>query len=305
MSAKNCVFTQFIGPSETGDLQTIYERLQNGTFQLNFDNFYLIFQHSPTHYDIMQKEIENLKFVQVINLEFIDSLENNGAMYLLIFYNLCGKISYSKAFVNIATTGKHCQLNTIYITYNLFHRSKLGRDVKLQNTHIVPFDSSRDVMQLSTLSAQIGKRIRASWLVSRRNICSVRSFLEQTIDYVNIQTPDPFPQSFISRTASNSATFWTTNTQKFSTLRVFQSFFHKCKRLFLQSCLKKLIRVLFQCKVTLLKGNLQSKKRHHVAKFQRKIWFPFWKRITWKQKRDVMASEKRVKIHVYNDSSCQ
>ena len=82
-----------------------------------------------------------------------------------------------RSFLNMATTGKQCRLNTIYITYNLFHQNKIERDVELQNTHIVPFESSCNVMQLSTLSAQIGKGIRASRLVSRRNICSLRSFL--------------------------------------------------------------------------------------------------------------------------------
>ena len=45
------------------------------------------------------------------------------------------------------------RLNT---TFNLFHRSILGRDVELQNTHIVLFKSPRDVMQITTLSTQLG-----------------------------------------------------------------------------------------------------------------------------------------------------
>ena len=37
----------------------------------------------------MQNEIENLEFVQGVNFEFIDSLENNGTKYLLIFDDSC------------------------------------------------------------------------------------------------------------------------------------------------------------------------------------------------------------------------
>ena len=33
----------------------------------------------------MQKEIENLEFVQWVNFEFFDSLKNNGTKYFLIF----------------------------------------------------------------------------------------------------------------------------------------------------------------------------------------------------------------------------
>ena len=104
----------------------------------------------------MRKEIENLEFVQGVNFEFIDSLKNNGTKYLFIFGDSCEEICISKAFVDIATAGRHRGLSTIYIKYNLFHQSKLGRDVELQNTHIVLFKSPRDLMQVTTLSTQLG-----------------------------------------------------------------------------------------------------------------------------------------------------
>ena len=102
----------------------------------------------------MQKEIENLEFVRGVNFEFIDSLKNNGTKYLLIFDDFCEEISNSKAFADIATAGRHRGLSTIYIKHNLFHQSKLGRDVELQKTHIVLFNSPRDLMQVTTLSTQ-------------------------------------------------------------------------------------------------------------------------------------------------------
>ena len=104
----------------------------------------------------MQNEIENLELVCGVNFEFIVSLKNNGTKYLLIFDDSCGKISNSKALVDIATDGRHRGLSTIYIKHNLFHQSKLGRDVELQNTHIVLFKSPRDVMQVTTLTTQLG-----------------------------------------------------------------------------------------------------------------------------------------------------
>ena len=66
------------------------------------------------------------------------------------------KICNSKAFVDIATAWRHWGLSAIYIKHNLFHQSKLGRDVELKNTHIVLFKSPRDVMQVTTLSTQLG-----------------------------------------------------------------------------------------------------------------------------------------------------
>ena len=81
------------------------------------------------------------------------------------------------------------------------------------------------------------------------------------------------------------------NTQNLSTLQVFQSFSHKCKGLFLQSCPKEFIRFLCECIINLLKGSLQSIERHHVVKFQSEVRLLSLKRTTWKQRRDILASE--------------
>ena len=104
----------------------------------------------------MQMEIESLELVRGVNFEFIDSLKNNGTKYLLISDDSCEEIFSSKAFVDIATAGRHRGFSATYIKHNLFHQSKLGRDVELQNTHIVLFKSPRDVMQVTTLSKQLG-----------------------------------------------------------------------------------------------------------------------------------------------------
>ena len=106
----------------------------------------------------MQKEIENREFVQGVNFEFIDSLKNNGTKYLLIFDDSCEEICNSKAFVDIATAGRHRGLSTIYIKHNLFHHSKLGRDVELQNTHIVLCKSPRGDFYLWRSQQQDGDK---------------------------------------------------------------------------------------------------------------------------------------------------
>ena len=104
----------------------------------------------------MQEEIENLEFVQAVNYEFIDSLKNNGTKYSLIFDNSCGDIWNSKAFVDIATAGRHRGLSFFYIKHETFNQGKLARDVELQNMNIVLFKSPRDLMQVITLFSQLG-----------------------------------------------------------------------------------------------------------------------------------------------------
>ena len=155
-STKNPVLISMVGPSETGKRQLIYNRLKIRTFQPKFDKIYFFYQHSQPLYDAMQEDFENLDFVQGVNFDFIDSLKNNGTNYFLFIDDSCEEICNSKAFVVIATTERHRGLSTIHNKHNLFHQSKLGRDVELQNTQIVLFKSPRDVMQVTTLGAQLG-----------------------------------------------------------------------------------------------------------------------------------------------------
>ena len=156
ISTINRVFISLVGPSETGKLQLIYNWLKIGPFQPKFDKISFFYQHSQPLYDVMQKDVESLEFVRGVNFEFIESLKNNGTKYLLIFEDSCEEICNSKAFFDIANAERHRGLGTIYIKHNLFHQSKVGRDVELQNTHILPFKSPRDVMQVTTLSTQLG-----------------------------------------------------------------------------------------------------------------------------------------------------
>ena len=71
---------------------------------------------------------------------------------------------------------------------------------------------------------------------------------------------------------------------------------HKCKSLFLQSCPKEFFRFLCECIINLLKGNLQSIKRHHVVKFPSEVRLLSLKRTIWKQRRDILASERGLQL---------
>ena len=125
------------------------------------------------------------------------------------------------------------------------------------------------------------------WLICRH---------AQTIDYVIVETSDPVTQTIKSRTGWNSQKLWTMITQKFSTLQALKPFSHKSKNLFLQSCPKEFIRFLCECIINLLKGNLQSMKRQRVAKIQSEVWLLSLKFKTWKQRRDILASEKNLQL---------
>ena len=145
-----------VGPSDSGKTYLIHEWLKVGTFQPKFDKNYFFYQHPQPLYDVVQKEIDNLEFVEGVHFEFINSSKKNDTKYLLTFDDSCAEICNSEELVDTATAGRHRRFSTIKIKLNLLHQSKLGRDVELQNTHIVLVKSPRDVHQVATLSVQLG-----------------------------------------------------------------------------------------------------------------------------------------------------
>ena len=155
-STKNRVFIPLVGPSESGKSQLIQNWLKIGTIEQKFDKIYFLYQHSQPLYDVMQTENEIQQFVRGVDFDFSYSLKNNGTKYLLNFDDSCEASCNSKAFVDIATSGRHWCLSKIYTKHNFSHQGKLGRDVELQNTHIVLFKYPRDVMQATTLSTRLG-----------------------------------------------------------------------------------------------------------------------------------------------------
>ena len=205
----------------------------------------------------MQKAIENLGFGQRVNFEIIDSLENNGTKYLLFFDASCKEICNSKAIVDIATAGRHRGLSTLYIKHNLFHQSKLGRDVELQNTHIVLFKPPRDVMQVSMLSAQLGL---GSELVDWYQDASFSPYGHLLIDLsprtdglVRYCTNNGcIPSEFsIPDRLKQSKKLDDEHTKSLYSPSV-HSFSHKCKSLFFQSCPEEFIWFLCECITNLL-----------------------------------------------------
>ena len=166
----------------------------------------------------------------------------------------------------------------VYIKHNLFLQSKHGWNVELQNTHILLFKSPRDVMQVSTLKANWDSdESLLTGTETQHLFPTVIYWLTcchaQTIDYVIVQSLDPFPQNFIYRTSWNNQKRWTMNTQNRSTLLVFQSFSHKSKSLFLQSCPKESFQFLGECIINLRKRNLQSLKKPQGKDSKRRSTF--------------------------------
>ena len=249
----------------------------------------------------MQKEIENLEFVRGVNFEFIASLINNVIKYLLIFDDSFEEICNLEAFVDFSTAGRHRGLNTIYIKHNLFHQSKLRRDVDFQNTHIVLFKSPLDVMQVTTFRTQCG--LGSELLDSHRDATSLPfghlliDLSPRTNDQLRYCTnPGSIPSKlYITDRLKQSKNLNDGHTKSLYSPSV-SIVFPQMQQSSPSVLPNRFYPFLCECIINVLKGNLQSIKRQHVAKFQSKVRLLSLKRTTWKQRIDTLASEKCLQL---------
>ena len=298
ISSKNRVFVSLVGPSETGKSQLIHNWLKIGTFQPKFHKIYFFNQHSQLLYDVMQKEIENFEFVQGVNFEFIDSLKSDVTKYLLNFDNSREVICNSKAFVDFATAGRHRVLSTIYIKHNLFHQSKLGTDVELQNTHIVLFTSPRDVMQVTTVSTQLGLGSKlVDWYQDKTSVpfghllIDLSPRTDDRLRYCTNTGSIPSNGIFIPDRPKQSKLPDKEHTKPLYSPSV-PIVWPQIQKSFAPSVLHKIV---YPVSLRMHNKSTQRKpakhKKHHVANFRSEVWLLSLKRITWKQRRDILASE--------------
>ena len=246
---------------------------------------------------LCEKEIENLEFVQRVNFEFIDSLKNHCTKYLLNFEDSYEGICNSEAFIDIATAGRHRGLSKIYIEHNLFHQSILGRYVELQKTHFVLFKSPRDVMQVSTFSTQLGLGSKlVDWYRDATSVLFGHLLIDlspRTDDRLHYCTNSgSVPSKFyIPELLKHLRTLDDEHPNFLYSPSVPVAFPQLQKSL--SSVLPKRVypfSMRMHSKTTQRK--LASQKMHHVVKFQDKVWLLSLKRTTWKQRRNVLSSQK-------------
>ena len=55
----------------------------------------------------------------------------------------------------MATAGRHKNISVIYVKHNLFQQSKRSRTIDLNETHIILFESPRDIQQIGLIGRQL------------------------------------------------------------------------------------------------------------------------------------------------------
>ena len=243
---------------------------------------------------------KNLNFIQGVDFELIENLPNNRKKFLLIFDDSCREFSNSKQFVKFATAGRPRGLNTIYIKDNLFHQSKLRRDVELQNTQIVLFKSPRDVLQINTLCQQIGLGSQMKeWYQDATSTPYGHLLIDltpKTVDSLRYcTTVFQFHQGFIYQ-QEQKETFWMLSIQYASILPILQIFFPKLQKQFILHCPKSFIQLLSECLVNLLRGELKDLRKVDVMKYQREISELTRRRTSLHKRRTILSSPKALQL---------
>ena len=224
----------------------------------------------------MLKEIENIDFVQGVNFDFVDFLENNGTRYLLNFDGSCQNVCNFRELRKIGVAGRHRGLSTIYIMHNLFHNSILGGDIEPHNTHIVLFQSPRDVLQVVRLSVKLGLFLS---LVDWHKDATYVPFCHLLID-LPPGTDDGL--RYCTNSGEKPSNFYIPEQLKYLrlldddhtiSLFILQAFrkFSQCKKHFLQNSPREFIRFLSECIVNLLHGNLQDLEKRKVLEYRKQL----------------------------------
>ena len=144
------VFMALVGPSGTGKTHLIFRMLQGHTFYPKVEPIYFFYKEYQHLFDKVSKILQ-IQFIKFSSFDVINDLSNCW----LVFDDSCEEIYNDKEFVKIATSGRHRKLHVIFVKHNLFHQSKWSRTIDLNTTHMVLFNSPRDIHQIDHLGKQL------------------------------------------------------------------------------------------------------------------------------------------------------
>ena len=289
---KNRVPIFLVGPLETGKWQHIHYWLKIGTFQQKSDES-SFFIHTLSHFKMLRKKrlksrvcsrckLWNYRFVQNQLHKVLDNLWRFMLRDLqfksVCWYCLGRKTSTIEDYLHWA---------------QLVSSNKLGRDVELKNTHS-SLQVSRDVMQVSTLSAQGSLESElVDWYRDATSVPYSRLLVDlQTDDRLryctsarsipsNFFNPDRMKQSKVLDD-EHSNSFYTPSVP---------IVFPQTQKLFASVLPKRVYQV------SLLKENLQKFTKHHLTKFKKRYSIALSKKSHLDTKKRLSGIRKGVTTH--------
>ena len=158
-------FMSVVGPSGSGKTRLIFSMLASQTFYPKFEKIYYFYKEFQPIFKEMSEKLV-IEFVPCLDFQMIKELRN----CLLVFDDSCEETYQEKEFVKLALAGRHNNVHCIFVKHNLFHQSKLSRTIDLNTTHIILFNSPRDLQQIDHFGRQLKKMIFYDILTAKQRL---------------------------------------------------------------------------------------------------------------------------------------
>ena len=147
------------GASGTGKTTFVYKFLDNLSYVVNgtFNNIVFSYSQDQPMYDEIRSKLPNIHWVKGfdknVEHEFLSDVLSND---LIIFDDqmdsLCNDVNFESFFTK---KSHHMNISIIFLTQNIYYKSKCMRTINLNTTCYIIFKSPRDMSQVYTLSRQL------------------------------------------------------------------------------------------------------------------------------------------------------
>ena len=182
----------------------------------------------------------------------------------------------------------------------MFHQSKLGRDVELQKTHIVLFKSPRDVLQINTLSQQLGLASQLKeWYQDATSTPFDHLLIDltpKTVDSLRYCTSSgSVPSQFYLPAGTETKFLDDEHTIRLYTPNI-SNIFPKTSKTIHPPLSKKFLQFLSEGLVNLLRGELKELRKVDVVKYRREISELTRRRTSLHKRRTILSSPKSLQL---------
>ena len=189
----------------------------------------------------------------------------------------------------------------LFTLLNLVQRSKLGREIELQNAHLDLFRSPGDVMQFSTLSAQLGVRSNvvdsyhdAIYLPYGHLLVDLSPRTDNRIRYCT--NTRSIPSKVIYRTDWNSQSFLDNEHTKALYSPCVPNVYPQMQKSFPSALPKRVYQVSPWMYSKSSRRKLAKHKKAARDKTSQRSLIALCKKTTRKQRRDVLATKKVLQL---------
>ena len=143
-----------VGPTSCGKTNWIKYLLSNidVTIKPIPKNIIFFYKRWQPMYTQLSETISNIRFVEGLNMDETDSIENS----LCIYDDLMAQTSKNEGVCELFTEGSHHKnLSVICLLQNLYNKGKENRTMNLNSQYLILFKNPRDLQQITVLARQM------------------------------------------------------------------------------------------------------------------------------------------------------